>query len=104
MNAVDHVLHQPQTMSHHHMVARWRRGEAVPVSPGITEYSYCDGAWWRRGRNGWESIPDGPFALALSAGRARIHRLTAGLDTLGRVDPWTAARNRLRMGRGCRPA
>ncbi|HEY2795001.1 MAG TPA: hypothetical protein VGJ28_21760 [Micromonosporaceae bacterium] len=91
-----------ETMSHHAMVRRWRAGQAVPVAPRITDYAWCDGVWWRRIRAAWEAIPDGPFALALSAGRARIHELTGGTDTLGRSDPWTAERNRLRMGRSCR--
>jgi hypothetical protein len=95
-------------MTHSRMVQRWRAGLAEPVSPGILSYVTFDGCWWRRHGGAWESIPDGAFALALSAGHARLAaaRRVAGLPPIPRDrDPWTVARNRRRSGGRCgRPA
>jgi hypothetical protein len=101
MHDLDIAESTTTTMSHRRMVAEWRLGRAYPVSPRVTDYAYCDGTWWRRdgGRDGgWTSIPDGPFALALAAGRERLWSLTGGLDADRHRDPWSVARNRLRAG------
>ncbi len=90
-----------RTMSHEQMVRQWRHGQAYPVSPRVTDYAHCDGGWWRRsgGRSReWTSIPDGPFAMALTGGRERLWSLTGGLDADRHRDPWSVARNRLRSG------
>ena len=103
MNAADVAYHDERTMPHATMVARWRAGQALPVSIRITDYVRYQGLWWRRTRDGWETIPDGPFALTLSAGRDRLLALTGGLEekpASGR-DPWSAGRNRRRMGGDC---
>ena len=111
MNNVDIAHHDTRTVSHASMVASWRTGHAVPVSPRITEYVRYDEAWWRRSGRTWESIPDGPFALILTIGRNRLEALTGGVDAggvaadgLGRRtgrDPWSIGRDRLRMGGTC---
>jgi hypothetical protein len=103
MNHVDIAYHHVRTIPHPRMVAAWRTGHASPVSGRITDYARYDGIWWRRAGGSWESIPDGPFALSLSAGRNRLLALTGGLDekpASGR-DPWSAARSRMRMGGTC---
>ena len=95
---------EPRTMSHHRMVRHWRLGLADPVSPQIIAYVHYDGVWWSRRRTTWTAIPDGPFALSLSAGRARLAGAAraAGVEPAPRDrDPWAAARNRLRMGVAC---
>ena len=95
----------PQLVTHNQIVRWWREGRATTVSARIIDYVACDGAWWRRLGSVWEQIPDGPFALTLSAGRARYEQAccAAGIETapdLGARDPWTVARNR-RRGGGC---
>jgi hypothetical protein len=103
MNPADIAHHDVRTMSHAAMVAAWRADRAAPVSLRIIDYARYDGVWWRRAGGAWESIPDGPFALSLSAGRDRLYALTGGLDekpASGR-DPWSAARSRIRMGGRC---
>jgi len=105
MHELDVVATAVQTMPHERMVRRWQQGDAYPVSPRVTDYAYCDGGWWRRTggrRRGWTSIPDGPFAMALTAGRERLWSLTGGLDADRHRDPWSVARNRLRSGVTCR--
>ena len=107
MQDVDRAEAAPQTMTHRHMLSRWRRGHALPVAPNMTEYVACDGVWYRRVPGGWASIPDGAFALALSAGQARLAQLRDSMPEAlhgsprSNRDPWSAARNRLRMGRSC---
>jgi hypothetical protein len=100
---LDSTYFEAQTRQHAAMVASWRTGHAEPVSSAITDYARYDGIWWRRRGGAWESIPDGPFALSLQAGHRRLQALTGGLDrrpASGR-DPWTVARNRMRMGGRC---
>jgi hypothetical protein len=101
MHDLDVVDTGVATMSHRQMVAAWRLGRAYPVSPRITDYAYCDGSWWRRGGGEWTSIPDGPFAMSLTAGRERLWSLTGGLDADRHRDPWSVARNRLRTSAIC---
>jgi hypothetical protein len=95
----------PRLLTHDAMVRRWRLGYAVPVSARIIEYVSYDGAWWRRLGAVWEAIPDGPFALALEAGRARFDQAccAAGLarphlPEPSVRDPWSVARARRRGG------
>src|SRR5215475_6842795 len=64
----------PQLVTHNQIVRWWREGRATTVSARIIDYVSCDGAWWRRLGSVWEQIPDGPFALTLSAGRARYEQ------------------------------
>ena len=93
-----------RTIAHSRMVQRWRAGLAEPVSAGILSYVTYDGCWWRRSGTTWESIPDGPFAMALTAGHARLAaaRRLAGIPPIPRGrDPWTVARNRHRSGGRC---
>jgi hypothetical protein len=100
----DRAEHTTRTMTHQRMVQRWRAGLADPVSPEIISYVRHDGCWWRRTSGMWESIPDGPLALALSEGHARLTRARhrAGLRPEPRErDPWAIARNRQRMGVVC---
>lgn len=104
MHEIDLVDTHTRTMSHEEMLRHWRTGSAYPVSPRITDYAYCDGGWWRRtgGRaSTWTSIPDGPFAMTLSAGHERLWSLTGGLDADRHRDPWSVARNRLRTSAAC---
>ena len=102
----------PRLLTHDAMVRRWRLGHAVPVSARIIEYVSYDGAWWRRLGAVWEAIPDGPFALALEAGRSRFEQAccAAGVarphlpeagrhgSVVGRAD--SPARRRLRSCAG----
>lgn len=97
MSDMDTVSFSPATMSHATMVARWRRHEAHPVSSRITDYVLCDDVWWRRTGGAWESVPDSPLALSLYAGRATLSRLEFPEEIRGR-DPWSASRNRRRIG------
>ncbi len=97
----------PRLLRHTAMVRHWRNGLAAPVSARIIDYVSYDGAWWRRLGTVWEAIPDGPFALALEAGRARFDQAccAAGvarphLPGPGVKDPWSSARAR-RRGGGC---
>jgi hypothetical protein len=105
----DRTTATTRTMAHQRMVQRWRSGRAETVSPEIISYVHYDGCWWRRTNGMWESIPDGPLAIALSSGHARLVRARAAagvpVPSRGR-DPWTIARNRQRMGVACgkRPA
>lgn len=98
-------MNTPHLVMHDQMVRWWRQGRATPVSARIIEYVSCDGAWWRRRGTVWEAIPDGPFALTLSAGRARYEQAccAAGvpdgaLPGPGVHDPWSVARARRRGG------
>jgi hypothetical protein len=100
----DRATTATRTMAHQRMVQHWRSGRVETVSPEIISYVHYDGCWWRRTSGMWESIPDGPLALALSTGHARLirARAAAGMPTPGRGrDPWTIARNRQRMGVRC---
>ncbi len=100
----DRTAATTRTITHQRMVQRWRSGRAETVSPEIISYVYHDGCWWRRASGMWESIPDGPIALALSTGHARLvrARTAAGVPAPSRGrDPWTIARNRQRMGVVC---
>jgi hypothetical protein len=100
----DRTTATTRTMAHQRMVQRWRSGRAETVSPEIISYVHYDGCWWRRTNGMWESIPDGPLAIALSSGHARLvrARAAAGVPAPARGrDPWTIARNRQRMGVVC---
>jgi hypothetical protein len=100
---VDVAYHDVRTVSHAQMVAAWRTGHAHPVSVRITDYVRYQDIWWRRTGGAWQSLPDGPFALMLAAGRNRLQALTGGLDdkpASGR-DPWSVSRSRMRMGGSC---
>jgi len=101
MQDLDVVDYVPQTMSHSRMLQQWRQGVVHLVSPRIPEYVRYDDLWWRRSKGQWESIPNGPFALILTAGRARLQSLTGGLDNDERRDPWSVARDRMRLGGTC---
>jgi hypothetical protein len=97
----------PHLVTHDQIVRWWRQGRATTVSARIIEYVSCDGVWWRRLGTVWEQIPDGPFALSLSAGRDRYEQACCAAGVTGRTrpgpgvrDPWSSARNR-RRGGGC---
>jgi hypothetical protein len=97
-----------QTMPHHRMIRQWRRGLAEPVSAQVIDYVSHEGVWWRRSGETWTSVPDGPFALVLSASQARLAQArrnapacSASTPPTLSADPWTAARNRRRSGGSC---
>jgi hypothetical protein len=108
MDSLDHADYATQTMSHHRMIRQWRSGHAEPVSPHVIDYVSHGGVWWRRSGSTWTSVPDGPFALVLSASQARLAEARRAGPACGATtppalsaDPWTAARNRRRSGGRC---
>jgi hypothetical protein len=104
------VMDNPQLVTHDQVVRWWRQGRATTVSARIIEYVNCDNVWWRRLGSVWEQIPDGPFALSLSAGRERYEQACCAAGVSARAvpgtgvrDPWASARNRRRGGACGRP-
>ncbi len=108
MDSLDHADVTTLTMSHPRMVRQWRRGRVEPVSDQVIDYVSHEGVWWRRSGATWTSLPDGPFALVLSASQARLAEARRNGPACAAVtpptlsaDPWTAARNRRRSGGTC---